>query len=354
MNTTDIICQRLMNQQVGEPHMKQAQEVVQWLVAMQAQEYAMAKWAIGLRTTGLTDAAIERSFNEGCLLRTHLLRCTWHFVAPADIRWLLALTAPRVRATLAYYDRMLEIDSKLLKRTNTIVVKALQGGKQLTRVELRNVLEKAKIKADGQRLGHLLIHAELNALICSGARKGKQFTYALLDERVPEVKSISRADALAAFVNRYFTSRGPATLHDFASWSGLTITDAKKGAEALDSHFLKESINGQEYIFPLTVSKPLHQLQATFLMPDYDEYGMSYKDRSHITAGRKIDATSRTENPVFNRMMVADGIIVGTWKRTVEGKKVIVETVPFSPLTKAKEQAMKKAVKRFVAFAGEE
>jgi hypothetical protein len=352
MTATDMISQRLINQQIAEPVFKQPQQVVSWLVAMQAQEYAMAKWAIGLRTNDLTDAGVELAFNEGQILRTHLMRPTWHFVAPEDIRWLLALTAPRIKAAMAYYDRKLELDDKLFKRSNNILAKALQGGKHLTRTALQAHLQKAKIVADGQRLGHLMMRAEQDGIVCSGPRQGKQFTYALLEERVPPIKAMSRADALVAFVNRYFAGRGPATLHDFAYWSGLTMQDARAGAEGLLPHFIKEKMNGQQYIFPPTASKPLNKLQSSFLMPDYDEYGMSYKDRDLILAGRKVDTTHPRENLVFNRVLIADGLIVGTWKRTIENNKAFVETFPFAPLSKIKQQAIKKAVKRFIEFVG--
>ncbi len=147
------------------------------LGAVQSQDFAGAKWAIGLRTNGLTEADVERAFTDGSILRTHVMRPTWHFVTPADIRWLLALTSPRVRALLAYNDRQLEIDKVTLKKSDDVLAKTLQGGKQLTRLELGEALQKNKINTDDLRLTHLVMHAELSGVICSGARQGKQFTY---------------------------------------------------------------------------------------------------------------------------------------------------------------------------------
>lgn len=132
MKTAEIINYRLINQQIAETKFKKPHEITGWLAAMQAQDFAMAKWAIGLRLAELNDDDVENAFNNGTILRTHLLRPTWHFVTPADIRWMLALTAPRVNAVNAYYYRKLELDIKVFKRSNDKLAKTLQGGKHLT------------------------------------------------------------------------------------------------------------------------------------------------------------------------------------------------------------------------------
>src|SRR5579859_6568453 len=206
MTTLDIAHQRLLNQHIAGAPFEKPVDAVQWLVAVQAQDYAAAKWAVGLRLQCATDDDIEQAFASGAILRTHLMRPTWHFVTPADIRWMLMLTAPRVLATIAYYDRTLELDGATLLRSNHALVKALEGGKQLTRTELAPALQQAGIACNNlQRLGHIIMHAELDGIICSGARRGKQFTYALLDERVPQSRTLDREEALAEFARRYFT-----------------------------------------------------------------------------------------------------------------------------------------------------
>ncbi|MEP7377155.1 MAG: winged helix DNA-binding domain-containing protein [Chitinophagaceae bacterium] len=353
MTNAEIIRHRLFNQQIGETKFVEPKQIAQWMVAMQAQEYAMAKWAIGLRLPGSTDEMVEKAFTDGEILRTHLMRPTWHFVTPGDIRWLLKLTAPRVDAFNTFTYRQQELDAKIFKRSNDIVAKSLEGGKHLLRKELQTVLNQKKIIADGVRLSALMMKAELDGIICSGPRRGNQFTYALLDERVPAMKTINRKDALAAFAKRYFASRGPATLKDFASWSGLTITESKEGIATLPSSFVKERINEQEYIF-IPASFANQKIQSDFLMPDYDEYGMSYKDRSAIF-NTKIDVSQfKNENPVFNRMIILNGKIAGTWKRVVKNKKVIVETILFDSLSKTKQQALTKAIKKYCLFIGKE
>ncbi|WP_276502078.1 winged helix DNA-binding domain-containing protein [Terrimonas pollutisoli] len=349
MNGTDIIRFRLFNQQIAKPVFTKPAEVVAWLVAMQAQEYAMAKWAIGLRLPQATDSLIETAFAKGDILRTHLMRPTWHFVTPKDIRWLLRLTAPRVEAINAYTYREQNLDSKIFKRSNDIIAKALEGGKQLMRTELQAILKQKKIDADGIRLSCLMMKAELEGIICSGARRGNQHTYALLDERARPEKAMTRKEALFQFTQRYFTSRGPATVKDFAGWSGLSITEAKEGAAMLPKKFIREKINEQEYIFLPSVMAT-GKIQSSFLMPDYDEYGMSYKDRSALFNGTVDLSLFKNENPFFNRMIILDGKIEGTWKRTFKNNKAVVETVPFKTLSKTRQQAMDKAIKKYCAF----
>jgi hypothetical protein len=214
--TLNIARLRLHNQLLSRTEFTEPEQVVAWLGAVQAQDYAGAKWALGLRLANATDAAIEEAIDRGRILRTHVMRPTWHFVTPADIRWMLELTAPRVRALLAYNDRQLGLDQVTFKKSSAVLEKALQNNQQLTRGELTPILEKAGIAVEGLHLGQLLTHAELDGLVCSGPRKGKQFTYALLEERAPEARLLEREAALAELSRRYFHSHGPATLQDFA------------------------------------------------------------------------------------------------------------------------------------------
>ena len=223
-----MLSTRLRNQRLTGTTFRRADQVVSWLGAVQAQDYAGAQWGVALRARGLTVAAIDRAFDAGEILRTHVLRPTWHLVTPADLRWMLALTGPRLRRLLATYDRRLEIDARLLTRVRRIVESALEGGRFLTRDALAEALRaRGRITAAGQRLAHLVMYLEADAVICSGPRQGKQFTYALVAERTPGGATLSRDDALSELARRYFQSHGPATVHDFSWWSGLTMRDAR-------------------------------------------------------------------------------------------------------------------------------
>lgn len=227
MASPTIGLQRLYQQRLTHAPLATPEEVVEWLGAVQSQEYAGAKWSLALRMENPQEDAIERAYAEGSILRTHVLRPTWHFVPAADIRWMLELTAPRIIAQSAHRSRQLELDAAQYARSNEVIARALQGGRYLTRPELGAALTEAGIPAaDGSRLGYIVMHAELEAVICSGPRRGKQMTYALLDERAPHARSMTREEALAELTRRYFTGHGPATVRDFVWWSGLTTFDS--------------------------------------------------------------------------------------------------------------------------------
>lgn len=333
MKPSELPLQRLYNQQIARPAFTRPEDIVQWLTAMQSQEFAKAKWAIALRGQNLTEKAIDTAFNEGKILRTHLMRPTWHFVHPADIRWMLQLTAPRVHQANAYYYRQQGLDKKIMDRCNKVIIKTL-AGQHLTRTALKAALEKAKINAEGLRLGYIMMYAELEGVICSGPRIGKQFTYALLEERAPAVKPLTRQEALAKFTDRYFSSRGPATLKDLAYWSGLTMKEVQEGAGTLSAAFIKEN----DLIFkPAAI--PAGKLQTTFLMPDYDEYGMSYKDRRALLPATGV--------PAYDRYIISDGKICGEWRK-VDGQEL--ETELYFPLPKTKMAEVEKAIHRYLSF----
>ena len=254
MTLPEIAKQRLCNQGIVANKFKSPDDIVSWLVAVQAQEYAQAKWSLGLRLSTLKDNDVEKAFTNGKILRTHLLRPTWHFVTAQDIRWLLLLTAPRVNAANAYMYRKLELNNTIFSKTKKILVKCLGGKNQLTRHAISDEFRKNRIIAQGHRLSYIMMKAELDGIICSGARKGNQFTYALLDERVPVSKYINSEDALVELTQRYFSSRGPATVYDFSTWSGLTLTDCRKGIA--NTELIKERVGADDYFFYESLSVP--------------------------------------------------------------------------------------------------
>jgi hypothetical protein len=359
----DIAQERLRNQYIsapmpqskkgpGEGSRNRAEDVVRWLVAVQAQDYAGAKWALGLRLQGAADDDIEEAFQKGTILRTHLLRPTWHFVTPADIRWLLVLTAPRVHATNAHMYRRLELDDALFRRSHDILGQALQGGNELTRDELRATLQNAGIHAGtGQRLAYIVMRAELDGILCSGARRGRQFTYALLDERAPGGLALSRDEALAELAERYFASRGPATVQDFAKWSGLAAADARAGLEAVKSRLDHAAVEGRDYWFATSMLAAPDDPPRAYLLSVYDEYISGYKDRSAI-ADADVGAMLFTMGNALTHVVVVDGRIVGSWRRTLSKNEVSVETNIFLSLTEAQQQAISAAARRFGDFVG--
>jgi len=348
--TLEIPFQRLHSQKLSHPIFKTPNEVVQWLGAVQAQDYAGAKWALAQRMLNTTDAALDEAFADGSILRTHLLRPTWHFVTPKDIRWMLKLTAPRVHAVSAYMVRQSGLDKAIFKKSNVTLEKALRGDKQLTRTELASNLDKAGISADGFRLGYLMMYAELEGLICSGARRGKQFTYALLEERVPPAKALTRDEALAELISCYFRTRGPATLQDFTMWSGLTMTDARNGIDMVKSKFEQETLNGQTYWFPESTPPKKANSSIAYLLPNYDEYFIGFKDRSAIGEVAQKAGIKGDDPALIAHIIILNGQIVGGWRRTLKKDEVIVEASLITKLNKAEEQAVAAAAKRFGRF----
>jgi hypothetical protein len=351
MTASEIIKLRLLNQQLTGTKFAKPQELVSWMGAIQSQDYGMAKWAIGLRLPGSDDTMVEKAFNEGKILRTHVLRPTWHFVTPHDIRWMLDLTAPRILLSLTHNDRHLSLDKKVLKKTNDVLAKALEGGKQLTRDEVRSVLQRAKIDTSELRFIHLLEHAELDRVICSGPRKENQFTYTLFDERA-SAKTMERDEALAELTKRFFTSRGPATIYDFAWWSGLSVADGKRGIEMVKQKFKREIIDGKEYFFRVPASFKNEITQTSLLLPNYDEYVISYKDRTEAIDKKHLAVILKERNAVFTNSILINGKIEGIWQRAMKNNSVTVTTRLFSILSKTKQELVTRAANRYGKFLG--
>jgi DNA glycosylase AlkZ-like len=346
----DIIGFRLRNQLLSQTECIEPEQIVAWLGAVQSQDYAGAKWALAQRSKdSATNAAIDQAFNDGKILRTHVMRPTWHFVTPADIRWLLALTAPRVHVANAYAYRTLELDKDILKKSNATLEKTLQGGKQLTRAELVSIFKKAGIHADEGRLGYLLIYAELEGLICSGARQGKQFTYALLEERAPQARSLEREEALAELAKRYFRSHGPATLQDFVWWSGLTTKDVRQGIEFANAELTCETINDKTYWF-VDGSSASMQFTKAHLLPNYDEYMVGYTDRTSIFHVAHKDKLDSRGNILFQYAIILGGLVAGTWKRTAKKEEVVIRLSPFRTLTNEQYQSILAAAEGYGKF----
>jgi hypothetical protein len=351
MPTPDIARQRVINQGLVKPTLKTASEVLASLGAVQAQDYAGAKWGVAQRTAGLTDARIEKEIDDGMIVRTHVLRPTWHFVAAADIGWMLALSAPRVHAANAYWYRWLEVNDAVARRSRTVLTKALRDGKQLTRTELGQALTRARIEVTRpQRLACIVMRAELDGLICSGARRGKQFTYALLEERVARPTALEREAALFELARRYFTTRGPATVDDFAWWSGLTKADAKRGVEVAAAHLEHESIEGRSYWFPAAERPVRVSASLAHLLPNYDEYFIGLKDRSAFGARLESSGVRPRTSALSGNVVVINGQIVGGWRRTLVGRTVVIEPKSLIRLSEAERRGVGSAAQRLGRF----
>ena len=340
---------RMLNQQIEGSVSTTPKELVSSMGAMQAQDFAMAKWAIGLRIPESTQLSIEAAYNAGEIIRTHLMRPTWHFVSSDDIYWMLELTAPQIRKVMKTNDKRFELTDLVYAKTNSILEKVLSNECNMTREELVQEFENVHIRTDENRLSHILIRAELDGVVCSGPIRKNKLTYALLADRVPLKKTGTREEALVTLAGRYFSSHGPATLRDFVWWSGLGITDARKALEMSKSGFQSVTIDTDTYWFSEPVNNARPVTPSVHLLPAYDEYLISYANRSAALAGvnnKKIISV----NGIFRPVIVVNGQVEGLWRRTTIKNLVKIETSHFLLHDPKTMQGIKKEATRFGTF----
>lgn len=325
-------------------------DIVSHLCAVQSQEYALALWAIGQRAQATSAADVERAADEGRILRTHILRPTWHFVAPADIRWMLALTSPRVHQGNATRYHQLGLDAATRQKARRLITRALERTTALTRTELAAALARGGIPASGQRLAYLVMHEELDGILCSGPRRGSQSTYALLARRAPSGRALPRDEALPTLLRRYLAGHAPATVHDFAWWSGLTIADARLAAAALGSEVewvdAEAGAHVPERYMALAAATGPAQPSPTpraWLLPAYDEYLVAYRHR-------RLVAGDIPPMQALDSSVVIGGVRVGTWKRTTGTASLDVRLA--RPLSASVQRLIERAAREYAAFAG--
>lgn len=354
MPATTVTALRLHNQQITQPGFKTPAQVLGWLGGIQGQDYSGAKWSLGLRLPGSTDHDIEKAIEKGSIVRTWPMRGTLHFVAASDVHWLLALTAPRNIAANARRHRELELDERVFQRSMDIFIKALQGGQQRTRDELYASLEAAGISVAGQRGYHLLWRAASDALICCAAVRGKQQTFALLDEWIAKTRRFTPDDASAELARRYFTSRGPATWKDYLWWSGLAAADARAGFEMLKPELVHASIAGKDYwmapgLAGMTPATPAAIVHAP---PGFDEYLLGYQDRSAVLEAEHAGKVCPGGNGMFASTIIVNGRVAGVWSRTLKKQLITISAQPFTALGKTQERLFAQAAQRYAAFLG--
>lgn len=350
MKPQEIARRRMRQQALWDSDLDTPEHVLSWLGAAQAQEFAYAKWTLGQRTKNPSFAAIDKAFADGTILRTHILRPTWHFVLAEDIRWLLAASAPRVHQRSGTQYRALGIDD-IYPKTNKLIAKALEGDNHLTRKELAGVLERAGFTGDGQWLGYVVSRAELDGIVCSGPLKGKQHTYALIDERAPQAKELDEEDALVELTRRYFTSRGPATVKDFATWASLTLAQIKQGLDALGDELQHDTVDDRTYWFATPSSGAKPNPPRVDLVQVYDEIVMSYSQSRDALQGEHT-AISTERAPHLLHALLLDGRLLGHWRRTNHKDTVEVHMQLHRNLDKKESSALDKAIRRYQGFLG--
>ncbi|MGE5186609.1 MAG: winged helix DNA-binding domain-containing protein, partial [Acidobacteriota bacterium] len=346
---TDVARLRLAAQHVSTTPLARPEDIVARFGAMQAQDYLGALWAVGLRLRDAREPDVERALAEGRIVRTWPMRGTLHFVAARDVRWIAELLAPRAAAAAATRLRTLGLDDRTLDRARTALAGALAGGKRLTRPAAYHVLEHARVATAGGRGLHVLWKLAHELVLCFGPREGKQPTFVLADEWLPRTPRRAREGALAELARRYFTSHGPATVADFAWWSGLPQRDARE-AIALAGDQLEPLVVGDRRYWRGDESLPRTRGRV-YLLPAFDEWLVGYTDRTAALPARDARFVNNGGG-ILNPVIVAGARVVGTWKRRLARGRVVVEPAAFRTLPARREYAA--AVARYARFLGVE
>jgi hypothetical protein len=345
----EIAARRLANQHIAAASLQNPADVVASLGAVQAQDYPGGLWAVGLRTLNGTEALVERALADRTILRTWPMRGTLHFIAARDARWMLDLLASRVIASAAPRWRQLELDQAVFARSRKLVVKALEGGRQLTRPAVYALLEQAKISTDRSRGLHIVCRLALDGVICFGAREGKQQTFALLNEWAAGARTMAREESLAELAHRYFTSHGPATWRDFAWWSGLRAADARAAIQLARAHLHRDVIAAEEFWQGASSRRVTPQaLTAAYLLPPFDEYTVAYKDRTAVLDPKH--ARHAQSGGMLSPTIVLDGQVAATWKRTRRSDAFTITPNFFGRVTAEQAQEIGLAAKRYGRF----
>jgi hypothetical protein len=325
-------------------------DVVRHLLAVQSQDYPGATWAVACRTPAATAAEIDAAFDRGEIVRTHVLRPTWHFVAPDDLRWLQALTGPRVQAGNGSRSRQLGIDAEVALAARRAFERTLEGGRTATRDELRDALIHAGVEVDVARLTHLVMHAELEAVLCSGPRRGSRQTYMLVDERIPPSRPRERDEALAELARRYVEGHGPAQVVDLVWWSGLTTADARRGLEAAGDALRREAV-GERTLWVASSHGAAEPNTSVRLLPNYDELLVAFRDRSDAIDPELPDP-ERVPEAILAHVVVRNGLVVGAWRRRDGPRSLAVAIDLRVPLSPDERRLLATEVDRLGTFLG--
>ena len=349
MKHSEIALMRMASQKILETNFHRPQEIVHHLGAMQAQDYSMAKWAIGSRCDA-SEKEIEEAINSAKIIRTHILRPTWHFVSAEDIYWMLDISEPQVKPMTISAAKKFGYDTKMLEQIKVSIEKLLAGNNHLTRDEIMQELNIKKTSSGDFLSAAIMMNAELDGLVCNGKRKGKQITYALLEERVSKPKNkLSREEGLAKLALRYFESHGPATVLDFSWWSGFSPTVCKSTINAIKLQLNCITIDNQDYWFGKTNPDVGHFQESIHFLPAFDEILISYKTRE---ASILIEHQSKafTNNGIFKPIIIENGKVIGTWKRTIKKDHTKIETQFFNETAMHKKKILFEAIKPFANY----
>src|SRR5690242_6325534 len=350
MQDLDIARWRLLSQHLVWPYAASAREAVGSLLAVQAENPSQAAWAVASRTQNPDQAELAALLDDGSVLRTHVLRPTWHFVRAEDAGWLLDLTGPRLRRVTGQQLRNTHgLDERSIDHAVTAVMEALASRGQLTRAQLADELRERGVQGSGQMLMILLAHAELDGLICSGRIADGEHSYALMDERVPVARRPGRAEALAELALRYFTGHGPATERDLAYWATLTLTDVRTGLQQVRDRLASFQHDGRTFWHAPGDAPGGPQEPSAHLLQILDEMYRGYQDSRWVldVAGE----VPRVRESSIG-MALIDAQLRAAMRRTVGRDQVQFDLRPYRDLTAAEIEAIEEAAARYGEFLG--
>lgn len=345
----NIAQQRLINQGIQKSSFQNSSDLIQSLCAVQAQDYYGSLWALGLRIKNSTYVDIENAIEQKQIIRTWPMRHTLHFVDPASVRWMLKWLTPKVISAFTKRRRELEIDENILKKSKKIFIKALEGGKQITRAGMYELLDSNGIKPDGQRGIHVLAQLSMEGLLCFGTREQKQFTFTLLDEWVPPAPVLPKEEALCILAVKYFSSHGPAAVQDFAWWTGLSLTESKNAVSSAGDHLTEYKENGKTYWFNPEAKTGKTIRTAVHLLPPFDEYLVSYKDKSAvIPPGIQNQLTS--PYTLLSPSVIVEGRVAGVWNREAFKDKFKIKIKAFNDFDQKIITSIQKRAEEYCSF----
>ena len=344
---------RLQNQQLLNPLFRKPKELVSWMGAMQAQNYPMVKWAVGMRLKSATIQTVEKALRDGEILRTHVMRPTWHLVAAEDIRWMLKLSAQRIKSANDSFAKGwdLEITDELYMKSYNLLEQILAGNKSLTKQEITGHFCRSGILAepDNNRMTRFMARAVQEGIICSGEDKGGKCTYALLEERVPPMPEITKDEALARLARSYFRSHAPAVLQDFIWWSGLPISDARQAIYLIASELTEEQWQGETWYIHADSRTRGRVSNCLHLLPSYDEYLLGYKDRTDVLP-KEHYPKAFTNNGLFFPIILHNGQVIGNWDRSARKKGIELPHSWFISDVCVDEDMLNEAKQKYVKF----
>jgi hypothetical protein len=342
---------RLVSQKLSTSTFTRPEQAVRWMTAMQAQDFNAAKWAIGLRCPGTTSTDVERALASGKIVRSWPMRGTLHFLAAEDLLWILSLTSSRIVNAAKTRHAQLGLTRAVIDRAQAATMRALEGGARLTRGEMHDVFRRVKIDPENDRGYSLLWSFAQAGVVCFGPPAGATQTFVLVGDWIKKSRTLDREEALGELALRYFRSHGPATLHDFATWSSLTIADAKCGITVARARLAEIEVDEIAYFLALNVlDADLTKTDATFALPGFDEYLLGYRDRSGVITSERMKHIVPGKNGVFAPIIVSGGQVVGTWKRVIEKKSIVATASPFTSFGEKERAGFVKAIRAYGKF----